>query len=369
MSIIVLEKKRFDIAQATALARADGRLFIGFSRGHYSWGEKGVGVLDIETGKIKYLKKTDGLCDNNVTAIKREGDFLWLGTQKGLSRYDIKKDKIENLEGGGRGGDLHINDLWVEDKIIWLATMDGIAYYDRIGKRFVDTRQLPGARMSITRGDPYLDEKLKRYVKICRYGGKMLLGIDEGIKYAFQSFDPESFKITGYSIGCGYVNDIVTYGDYVFVCGSLGVERINFKNMPDESFVKCPGEIIFEHFLIHSLALVERAEKKVLLIGTHGRSLYVYVFEKPEMCLELEDWPLGLEDVPSRSEGYYDIRAGKYVSYRVPTQQDAAMNANIYKIYPYGDEVWCATGCKLYLTEVIFKEPTPTSTWPPINSA
>lgn len=57
----------------------------------------GVGLIDIETGKVSFYGSDFGLNNNLVCfLIKEDQNNLWLGTSQGVSRFDIEKKEFTN---------------------------------------------------------------------------------------------------------------------------------------------------------------------------------------------------------------------------------------------------------------------------------
>ena len=92
----------------------------------------GADIIDPASGKIKYLRKSNGLSSDTLTAITSDKKGrIWLASPEGLNAVDVKKGTIKHygqLQGFRRG---FAFDLLCDDKgQIWVATSSGIELAD-----------------------------------------------------------------------------------------------------------------------------------------------------------------------------------------------------------------------------------------------
>ena len=94
---------------------------------------EGILRFDRETGKyIDTINDSDGLADNNVHVLARDGNFIWIGTKKGLSKYNLNTKKFEGTYYTSDG--LICSDIQailVEANHLWLGTPKGIMKFDK----------------------------------------------------------------------------------------------------------------------------------------------------------------------------------------------------------------------------------------------
>ncbi len=92
----------------------------------------GVNIIDPIAGKIKYLKKTNGLGSDSLTAITiDENGQVWLGMPGGVDAIDIKKGTIKHY--GGLQGFSNTFTIWllIDNKgYLWRSTFNGIELAD-----------------------------------------------------------------------------------------------------------------------------------------------------------------------------------------------------------------------------------------------
>jgi len=57
----------------------------------------GICILNIKTGKSRSITEKQGLANNSVYGILRDGNDFWLSTNRGLSCFNIRNNRIENF--------------------------------------------------------------------------------------------------------------------------------------------------------------------------------------------------------------------------------------------------------------------------------
>ncbi|HAS40728.1 MAG TPA: hypothetical protein DCS93_09630 [Microscillaceae bacterium] len=99
------------------------------------------GVFAVKNKQIiKHLDKSNGLISNYCQRVYKEGNDLYIATNKGLQVYDLKNErsKIFDQEDGLPSNE--IKDLVVQKDKIYLATANGLSV---IGKKFNSTNYIP----------------------------------------------------------------------------------------------------------------------------------------------------------------------------------------------------------------------------------
>lgn len=84
----------------------------------------GIYTLDVATPKSS---PQEVLKVRNVSILKEQGDYLWVGTHKGLFRYHLKQKKLAAIP---KMSDFHIRDILVRQDEAWICTYgDGFYLY------------------------------------------------------------------------------------------------------------------------------------------------------------------------------------------------------------------------------------------------
>ncbi|TKG94207.1 response regulator [Puteibacter caeruleilacunae] len=100
----------------------------------------GINILNTETGKIKHLKKRDGLSGNNIQALYYDGkDKVYAGThQEGLNVVNIKTGKIEQLNIDNPKNHLFtISCIYPYGRFLLLGTHRGVFMLDTSNNQIV----------------------------------------------------------------------------------------------------------------------------------------------------------------------------------------------------------------------------------------
>ncbi len=104
----------------------------------------GIGILNPETGKIRYFSKNDtfnkGLASNTTTTCLSDSfGNIWIGSSAGICRYISKKDTFEVFNRKHGIVDEYIYAI-VSDKNgnLWMSTNKGISLFNRKTKSFVN---------------------------------------------------------------------------------------------------------------------------------------------------------------------------------------------------------------------------------------
>lgn len=94
----------------------DGRLWIGTLGAVYT-----LEVANSKASPQEVLKL------KNVSVLRAQGDYLWMGTHKGLFRYHLKQKKLSAIP---KMADFHIRDILVRQNEVWICTYgDGFYLY------------------------------------------------------------------------------------------------------------------------------------------------------------------------------------------------------------------------------------------------
>lgn len=99
-------------------------------RGTVWVGTTGDGLGRYEDGQFRFLRKKDGLADDNITALfeDREGN-LWVGTREGLSQLTDLKLPIYSEADGLLKGLVH-GVATARTGGLWIATSTGVSHFD-----------------------------------------------------------------------------------------------------------------------------------------------------------------------------------------------------------------------------------------------
>ncbi len=111
---------------------------INLDNGIFAFGTKGAGLLLLDEKRLllKKISSKDGLTGNTITALYREGNELWIGTESGLNKmiiplftdtvYRIEKYTIETGLPTNE-----VNDIVIQDSIVWIASNSGVTRFNR----------------------------------------------------------------------------------------------------------------------------------------------------------------------------------------------------------------------------------------------
>ncbi len=92
----------------------------------------GLSILDKGTDNIKTRHKDNGLFDDMVLTVARDGRFLWLGGMGGITLYDIFQDKMTSYSSAAGVPEDFITCFAVYGNLLYMATDGkGIAVFDK----------------------------------------------------------------------------------------------------------------------------------------------------------------------------------------------------------------------------------------------
>lgn len=105
--------------------------------------------LGTKSGLVRYSRKEQrfytytrswGLWENEITALKTEGNRLWIGTSRGLNVYESGTDTVVKVELPELNR-VYIRALEADSETVWVGTDQGVYRLDlkeRSGEKFVD---------------------------------------------------------------------------------------------------------------------------------------------------------------------------------------------------------------------------------------
>ncbi|MBM3242744.1 hypothetical protein FJZ31_41315 [Candidatus Poribacteria bacterium] len=99
-------------------------LWVGTNRGLFSCQLQG----QLPTGKFVAFPE---LKQNNITAIVREGNCIWIGTTVGIFQHNLATQKATLYTTEHGLTDNYVNSILVLDNRVWVGTRNGISIYDK----------------------------------------------------------------------------------------------------------------------------------------------------------------------------------------------------------------------------------------------
>jgi len=81
------------------------------------------------------LTKVQGLIEDDVRSIAKDGDTMWFGTNDGMSAYDTKTEEFTNYGSDNLPGKT-VHSLRVDGSTIWIGTSSGLGSYDKDSGQF-----------------------------------------------------------------------------------------------------------------------------------------------------------------------------------------------------------------------------------------
>ncbi len=116
----------------------------------YFAGRHGLTVYTHKNDYYYTMGRGDGLPSNEVTALSKTGDSLWIGTTRGLALYMPRADTL-TMVGGGRLKGIFITDLLTVGHRLLIGTADGAYYIDTKLKKIGELRDPDGGLRSQVR--------------------------------------------------------------------------------------------------------------------------------------------------------------------------------------------------------------------------
>ncbi|MGL5381301.1 ligand-binding sensor domain-containing protein [Clostridium sp.] len=99
--------------------------------------DKGVNILEEESGNVIRLDSNDGLSDNNIKKIVGIDNEIWIATENGLSKVDKKTKEITNYKVEDGEGLIYndVRTLFIDNEgELWIGTRNGICSFNRKDK-------------------------------------------------------------------------------------------------------------------------------------------------------------------------------------------------------------------------------------------
>ncbi len=128
----------------------------------------GLFFYDLRSGESGYNREANGPGSEEITAVARSGDSLWVSTVGSVHAYDLKNRIWQTPPARKTFGGRNVNDIAVTDNAIWVGTDDGLFKFD----------QRDEAWMEFTVYDGLLDSIVQ---KIVPDGDYLLIGSPKGL--------------------------------------------------------------------------------------------------------------------------------------------------------------------------------------------
>ncbi len=145
----------------------------------YFAGRQGLTVLSRKDGGYFTLNRSDGLPDQETTALAIGRDSVWIGTGRGLALYDPEVDTIQIIS-RNVFGDLFITDLLLAGSRLFVGTDQGVLYIDSRSKMIGRLREPESKHLSDSAGDPFsiLEGEIR---DLFEYNRRLLVASDRGL--------------------------------------------------------------------------------------------------------------------------------------------------------------------------------------------
>ena len=116
------------------------------SRKFVWFGTRGGGIFAFDGENWVHFGTLEGLPDNVILCMVRDGQRLWVGTRKGLCLFDGNSWTIYNREKGLGGETIYA--IHVTNSGVWIGTDIGVSLFDgRTFRNFTMWDGLPGLRI------------------------------------------------------------------------------------------------------------------------------------------------------------------------------------------------------------------------------
>ncbi len=163
----------------------------------------GLCVINLKTGKSRSITEKQGLANNSVYGILRQGDVFWLSTNRGLSSFDIKNHTIRNF---GLKNYIQSNEY---NEGAYCKTSDGTFYFGGVnGFNFFKPSNFPSGNETykteitgIKKGDaevPFLmDKKGDRYIQL-NYNDNLISFEFATLNFISTNANQYAYKLEGF---------------------------------------------------------------------------------------------------------------------------------------------------------------------------
>lgn len=201
----------------------------------------GICIINLKTGKSRSITEKQGLANNSVYGILRDGDDFWLSTNRGLSCFNIRNNRIQNF---GLKNYIQSNEF---NEGAYCKTSDGTFYFGGVNgfNYFKPSELLRGEKSykmvitAIKKGDeevPFLTDKQgEKFLKL-HYNDNLIAFEFATLNFLSTQSNQYAYKLVGFDdkwIKAG--NRTVAYytklspGEYIFKVRALDGDSISTK--------------------------------------------------------------------------------------------------------------------------------------------
>ncbi len=163
----------------------------------------GLCIINVETGKSRSITEKQGLANNSVYGILRQGDIFWLSTNRGLSSFNIRNNFIRNF---GIKNYIQSNEY---NEGAYCKTSDGTFYFGGVnGFNYFKPSNFPSGNETykteitgIKKGDaevPFLtDKKGERFIKL-NYNDNLIYFEFATLNFISTNANQYAYKLEGF---------------------------------------------------------------------------------------------------------------------------------------------------------------------------
>ena len=163
----------------------------------------GLCIINLKTGESRSITEKQGLANNSVYGILRDGNNFWLSTNRGLSCYNIKTNFISNF---GLKNYIQSNEY---NEGAYCKTTDGTFYFGGVnGFNYFKPSEFPKGNetykteiTAIKKGEieiPFLtDKKGERYIKL-NYNDNLISFEFATLNFISTNANQYAYKLYGY---------------------------------------------------------------------------------------------------------------------------------------------------------------------------
>ena len=163
----------------------------------------GLCIINVETGKSRSITEKQGLANNSVYGILRQGDIFWLSTNRGLSSFNIRNNFIRNF---GIKNYIQSNEY---NEGAYCKTSDGTFYFGGVnGFNYFKPSNFPSGNETykteitgIKKGDaevPFLtDKKGERFIKL-NYNDNLISFEFATLNFISTNANQYAYKLEGF---------------------------------------------------------------------------------------------------------------------------------------------------------------------------
>lgn len=163
----------------------------------------GLCIINLKTGKSRSITEKQGLANNSVYGILRQGDIFWLSTNRGLSSFNIRTNFIRNF---GIKNYIQSNEY---NEGAYCKTSDGTFYFGGVnGFNYFKPSNFPSGNETykteitgIKKGDaevPFLmDKKGERYIQL-NYNDNLISFEFATLNFISTNANQYAYKLEGF---------------------------------------------------------------------------------------------------------------------------------------------------------------------------